>query len=102
MIYKSNSFAFSDILQKGLGRTFDYVKNQNRLKIREDLLNACLHNLAYDPQCESSRAEWLFELICLTGDSDYYREKIFQAFSPTEDFSSFLPNRRFLGYPTAL
>ncbi|GAB4540016.1 MAG: hypothetical protein Tsb0014_30980 [Pleurocapsa sp.] len=86
MIYKPSNFTFSEVLQKGLGRAFNYVNKNNKLEMREALLNACLHNLAYDPQCESSRAEWLFELICLTGDRDFYRENIFQALSTTKEF----------------
>ena len=86
MFNNNNNLNFSDVLQKGLGRAFDYVKQQDKLQIREELLNACLHNLAYDPQCESSRAEWLFELICLTGDSNFYRERIFHALPRAEEF----------------
>ncbi len=79
---------FYDILQKGLGRAFKYIKQDegDRDRIRADLLNACLHNLAYDPQCEPGRSEYLFELISLTGDLDFYRAKIFQALTTTEEF----------------
>ena len=76
---------FSDLLQKGLGRTFDFIKSQDKLKIRETLLNACLHDLRYDSQSESSRAEWLFELINLTEDSEFYRENIFEALPKTNE-----------------
>lgn len=82
-----HEFLFTDILQKGLGRAFDYVKQylEDRDRLRKDLLNACLNNLAYDAQSESSRAKYLFELINLTGDIDFYRGKIFEALLVSED-----------------
>ena len=78
--------SFSNLLQQGLGRTCDRVKEQSKKELRHDLLNACLHNLAYDAQCEKSRAEWLFELIYLTDDSEFYRRHIYKALSETDDF----------------
>ncbi|GAB4528107.1 MAG: hypothetical protein Tsb0014_09250 [Pleurocapsa sp.] len=83
-----NAFLFTDILQKGLGRAFDYIAQHkhNKEKIRQDLLSACLHNVAYDPQCESTRAEWLFELINLTNDIEFYRKNIFQALPIAQEF----------------
>ena len=76
-----------DILQKGLGRAFKYIEaHGDRDKISTDLLNACLHDLAYDPQCEPSRANYLFELISLTDNIDFYREKIFQALPIANNF----------------
>ena len=86
MVNNENNFPFADVLQKGLGRAFNYVKQLDELEIRDDLLNACLHNLAYDAQCESRSAKWLFELIHLTGNSEFYRDKIFTALPTTNDF----------------
>ena len=86
MNYKDEIELLPDILQKGLGRAFDYVQPHNQLKIRTYLLNACLHNLVYDPQCETSRAEWLFQLINTTGEREFYRENIFLALPKTNNF----------------
>ena len=79
---------FADSIQKGLGRAFEYLKKYqgDREFIRKHLLNACLHNLAYDPQCEASKANYLFELINLTGDSYFYREKILLSLPTSEYF----------------
>ena len=75
-----------DCLQKGLGRTFDYINQNRKEDIRQDLLNACLHHLAYDPQSEGSRADWLFELINLTNDTEFYRQRIIEALPYATDF----------------
>lgn len=77
---------FSNSLQKGLGKAFNYLIQNNSEEFRCDLLNACLHNLVSDPQCEQSRAEWLFELINLTNDLEYYRQNILQALPNTTDY----------------
>lgn len=86
MNYKDEIELLPDILQKGLGRAFDYVQQNNQLEIRTYLLNACLHNLVYDPQCETSRAEWLFQLVNATGDRSFYRKNIFQTLPKTNNF----------------
>ncbi|MGL4881893.1 MAG: hypothetical protein ACRC8K_12630 [Waterburya sp.] len=77
---------FSDYLHKGLGRAFNYVRKNNSKELRCDLLYACLNNLVYDSQCEKSRAQWLFELIKLTDEVEYYRQNILQALPNTTDF----------------
>jgi hypothetical protein len=86
MLDNKNHLSLADILQKGLGRVFNYIAQHNQQEIRQELLNACLHNLVYDPQCESSRAEWLFELINSTNDLEFYRKNIFQALPVTNEF----------------
>lgn len=83
---RDEKLLFVDNLQKGLGRTFNYINRNEKEEIKHDLLNACLHHLAYDPQSEGSRADWLFELITLTDDIEFYRQNIFQALPNTTDF----------------
>lgn len=75
----------ANALAKGLGRTFEYIKQKKAEELRPDLLNACLHSLVYDRQCEESRAEWLFELINLTDEVEYYRQNILQALPDAND-----------------
>ena len=47
MLDRQNNSTFPDILQKGLGRAFEYIKQHNgdrdRKQIRKDLLNACIY-----------------------------------------------------------
>ena len=70
---------FGEAIQKGLGRAFIQVRDSGAQELRDDILNACLHNLAYDSQCEGSRAEWLLAIADLTGEPQFYKELILAA-----------------------
>ncbi|MCL2622974.1 MAG: hypothetical protein FWD31_04830 [Planctomycetaceae bacterium] len=80
---------FQDALKKGLGRAVRHVKNSPPELVREDLLDTCTHCKAYDTQCEGFRADWLFGMIELTGEQDYYREKILEAVPENRDADSY-------------
>jgi hypothetical protein len=54
---------FADALQKGLGRVYLHATQYGIDEVTELVLKACLHNQAYDPQSESSRGKWLFEIF---------------------------------------
>jgi hypothetical protein len=60
---------FASALKKGLGRAWLYVARYKLDNVFDLVLDACLRNQNYDPQCESSRGAWLFEMF---GDSPYY------------------------------
>jgi hypothetical protein len=62
---------FADAIAKGLGRAFLYVKYQGLDLVKDLVLNACLHDLSYDPQCSESRAKWLFAMFA---NSPHYLE----------------------------
>ncbi len=76
---------FRDALQKGLGRAVMHVREHGTEKVRNDILHACLHNIAYDHQCEESRANWLLEIINLTNDEEYYHQCILEAIPNSTD-----------------
>ncbi len=54
---------FKVALRKGLGRAKLQIMNHGLNDCVDLVLIACLHEQTYDPQCESSRAEWLFEMF---------------------------------------
>ncbi len=54
---------FASALQKGLGRAFLHVKQYGLDNVSDLVLQACLHDQAWDPQCERSRAKWLFSMF---------------------------------------
>ncbi len=54
---------FASALQKGLGRAHLYVASHGLDAVADLVLAACLHDQAYDPQCEPSRAKWLFSMF---------------------------------------
>ncbi len=76
---------FRDALHKGLGRAVQHVRSANPSEVRDELLYACLHNVAHDPQLESSRAPWLVKMIQLSGEVNFYRREIFKSYFNTPD-----------------
>lgn len=61
--------AFASAIRKGLGRALLYATQYGIDAVNDIVLDACLHNLSYDRQCEPSRAWWLF---CFFKDTRYY------------------------------
>jgi hypothetical protein len=62
---------FADAIAKGLGRALLYVQNYGLDRVKDLVLNACLHDLSYDIQCSNSRSKWLFAMFA---NSPYYLE----------------------------
>lgn len=60
---------FADALRKGLGRALIHVKHYGLDGVEDLVVEACTHNQVYDPQCEPSRAVWLFDMF---KDSPHY------------------------------
>ena len=58
-----NRDQFSRALRHGRGSAMQYVQQHGLSEVAEDVLAACLQNQAYDPQCEDSRAPWLFRMF---------------------------------------
>jgi hypothetical protein len=70
---------FKRLLQIGLGRAILYLQKHDATPYREVILDACLHNVAYDPQVEEGRANYMLEIIEATNDKQFYRDKILAA-----------------------
>jgi hypothetical protein len=73
-------------LRKGQGRIVLHLREHGTAPIEDELLEACLHSLAYDAQCEGTRAEWLMELLDLTGNTAFYRDRILEALPGATEF----------------
>jgi hypothetical protein len=54
---------FSAALRHGRGRAFLYVQKFGLGGVADAVLSACLKDQAYDRQCESSRAPWLYRMF---------------------------------------
>ena len=76
---------FCDALQKGLGRAVIQVREQSQDNAGDAILHACLHNLAYDPQCEGDRADWMLEIVELTNNEVFYHQRILEALPDVTD-----------------
>jgi hypothetical protein len=76
---------FRRLLKKGLGRAILFAQANDLRPYREVILQACLHNWAYDKQVEPNRAAYLFEIIKLTHEERYYRDEILRALETRND-----------------
>lgn len=72
---------FEPALQRGHGRAFLHVREYGLQNVSDLLLEACLHDKAYDPQCEDSRAKWLLEMFRDSAEYKTYANSIFTALS---------------------
>jgi hypothetical protein len=54
---------FTRALKNGHGSALRQAHAHGLEGLEEAVLNACLENQAYDPQCEGARGTWMFELI---------------------------------------
>jgi hypothetical protein len=76
---------FDRTLKLGLGRVILHLQKYPAAPHRESILHACLHSLAYDTQIEGNRAEYMFDIIELTGEAEFYRQHILAALADSGD-----------------
>jgi hypothetical protein len=74
---------FRDALAKGLGRAKGYVRCHRPRDVRPHLLHACLHDVSYDPISEPTRAPWLLDMADISGEPDFYHQRILAALAGT-------------------
>lgn len=72
---------FEKSLRIGLGSAILHLKSHDYTPHKDAILNACLHNIAYDPQIEGYKTNYIMEIIDLTQNVDFYREQILRAIS---------------------
>ena len=58
-----NDAQFRRALQAGHGRALMHVVRHGVGQSLEAVVDACIHNRAYDAQCEGDRARWMLEII---------------------------------------
>ena len=63
---------FRQSIKQGTGEAYLLLKKYPQLNVVKDIVHASTHNLAYDSQCEPSRAVYLYAIICLSE----YKEEI--------------------------
>lgn len=79
---------FKAQINRGLGSALLFIK-ENPSKAKRyfnAILYACTHNTAYDPQCEDSRAQYLYEIVQLTPFKDELEDKILESFIKAEKY----------------
>lgn len=76
---------FSYILERGLGSAIMFLQQHDATPYRDVILDACLRDTRYDPQIESRRSPYLFDVIQLTGDPVFFRDRILDALDTLDD-----------------
>jgi hypothetical protein len=67
---------YCDALRKGLGRALQDALRTGRLLDEQAVVDACVRNLAYDPQVECSRVDGLIEILDAAGAASRILEPI--------------------------
>jgi len=70
---------FARSLRSGRGNAVLHLQTHDAAPYRDVILNTCLHCVAFDPLSNGYRADYLFEIVTLTGDVPFYRERILAA-----------------------
>lgn len=76
---------FADALRKGKGRAMQHIRAHGDAGVEDLLLEACLHDLCYDKQCEDSRGGWLSEMLAALPDGSRYHAEVLSAFGDSKD-----------------
>src|ERR1035437_5964494 len=70
---------FKNAIDLGLGRAILHLLDRDVLPSREVILDACLHNKAYDPQVEGSRAAYMLEAMRASGEPAFYADAVIRS-----------------------
>jgi hypothetical protein len=68
--------AFQAVLERGLGRALLFLQANPNAPVSDIVLECCLRNTTYDPQCEGSRATYLYEALEATGQDEVLGKQI--------------------------
>ena len=70
-------WAFIDTIRKGLGKAHtELAAAKNKDEYKDTLEWACFHDCAYDFACEGSKGDYLYDLLSLLDDREYFKQKI--------------------------
>lgn len=78
-------------MQQGLGRCAIALRSSENIeKYKEIVLWGCLHNLAFDRQCEGTRAVYVYELASYFRDDEYFVVPLINAFRKLPRYADWL------------
>lgn len=80
-----NQRAFRRALRYGFGRAILHLRSHDAARYRDDILDGCLHNWGYGYSIEDSRPDYMVEIIALTGERAFYRDRILAAVASARD-----------------
>lgn len=74
-----NQRAFRRALRYGFGRAILHLRGHDAAPYRGDILDGCLHFWGFDGDFDHNRPDYMFEVISLTGEREFYRDRILAA-----------------------
>jgi hypothetical protein len=80
-----NKRTFRRALRYGFGRAILHLQQHDAAQYRDDIVDGCLHDWTGLPNHHYRRADYMFEIVSLTGERDYYRDHILKAVGSASD-----------------
>ena len=80
-----NQGTFRRALRYGFGRAILHLQQHESRPYRQDILEGCLHFWGYDGDFDTNRPDYMFEVISLTGEREFYRNHILAAVETATD-----------------
>ena len=76
---------FKSSVRRGTGEAYLLAKKYPDIDFSGDIIKACIKNFAYDGQCESSRAPYLFDIILISDKKEKIRSAILNALATEQN-----------------
>lgn len=76
---------FQRLLQAGHGRAIQFARTNDVSPFRDVILDMCLHNRAVDPMFEGTHAYYVWALLLLLPDREFYFGRILEALCEAGD-----------------
>ena len=77
--------AFARCIKYGLGRPILWLKNHPWQPYEDAIVQVCLHDTAYDNQCEDRRADYVFDVIKATGAVSHFGDIVVKGLMASKD-----------------
>ena len=82
---KEIKLQFRSSIRRGTGEAYLIIDENPEIDFSRDIIKASIYNWAYDGQCESSRATYLFDIIKKSQNQDKIRVAIIDALLKEKD-----------------
>src|SRR5947209_17633154 len=80
-----NQTEFQESIQAGLGAGILYARANDIRAFRDVILDACLHCDCVAAEMEGTRASYLYELVNLLPDRQFYCDQVLQSLAGSAD-----------------
>lgn len=70
--------SFKQAIKNGTGEAILILMDNPLVNLDELIIEACTHNLAYDPQCDGTRANYLFEILKLSKNKEVIEDTVIE------------------------